>query len=90
MPTQILGDVETAAVARFREVSANAQRAALGVLGISPAALDAGTDVADVGTGRSVSIAGDVQGQVLSGDIRQDNMTFNVGSRGSRRGKSSK
>lgn len=61
-------------LARFRAASKELRAAAVAVLGTAPAASVA----------PSVTFGGDNLGQVMSGTFHQGDMTFNVGSRGTR------
>ncbi|WP_269792421.1 helix-turn-helix transcriptional regulator [Stenotrophomonas sp. Iso1] len=65
---------EAELLARFRATSGELRAAALAVLTAGPA----------VPGGQSVKFGGDNLGQVMSGEITQGDVTFNVGSRGTR------
>jgi transcriptional regulator with XRE-family HTH domain len=65
---------EAELLARFRGASKELRAAALAVLAAAPAATPS----------QSVKFGGDNLGQVLTGEITQGDVTFNVGSRGSR------
>jgi len=85
MTSHELAGTEASLVSCFRAASADTQRAVLSVLGIVRADQGAVPQALKAAAG-SVSIGGAVHGQVLSGEIRQGDVTFNVGSPvGSRR-----
>lgn len=67
-------DAEAELLARFRGASKELRAAALAVLVAAPAASG----------GQSVKFSGDNLGQVMTGEITQGDVTFNVGSRGAR------
>lgn len=83
-------DDERAVLMQYRSASADLRRAVRSILDVPAPDATPEKSADDKRAASALSWTGDNHGQILSGNVRQDHMTFNVGTGGRQRRKPSK